>query len=337
MPSPALSIRLLAASALGLGTAMAPAHTAELPGQGITVTPAKTTLAEETFQTLLVVRGLEQLGYAVKPIQELDLPAAHLAIASGDATFLADHWLPSHQDYYRNAGGDAKLWRSSTYIPDNVNGYLIDKKTADAYDIRNIAQMSDPKIAKLFDTDGNGKANLTGCPPGWGCEKDIESHLDAYQLRAHIDHVQGDYAALIADTITRYRAGESVFYYTWMPYWVSNVLKPGREVVFLEVPFSGLKVDGKVVDSEQPNGKNYGWPLASQHIVASRSFIEANPAAKSFMSSIRLAVSDINRQNQAMQEGANKPADIERHVQGWIRTHQGDWDRWIADALAAAR
>lgn len=339
-------VHCLMAAVLGLtaGTALPapppaaaqPAGTGALPGNGVRVIPAKTTLAEETFQTLLVARGLQQLGYSVGPIQELDLPAAHLAVAEGDATFLADHWLPSHQDYYRNAGAGAKLWRSGVFIPDNINGYLIDKKTADAYGITNIAQMSDPKIARLFDTDGNGRANLTGCPPGWGCEKDIESHLDAYGLRPSIDHVQGDYAAMMADAIARYKLGKPIFYYTWMPYWVSNVLKPGRDVVFLQVPFSGLKVDGKIVDSAQPNGKNYGWPLATQHIVANRRFIDANPAAKSFMSHIHLAVADINSQNQAMHEGANKPADIERHVQAWIRAHQAEWDDWIAQALAAA-
>ena len=51
-----------------------------------------------------------------------------------------------------------------------AQGYLIDKKTADQYKITNIAQLKDPKIAKLFDTNGDGKADLTGCNPGWGCE-----------------------------------------------------------------------------------------------------------------------------------------------------------------------
>ncbi|OLT68771.1 hypothetical protein BI334_30540 [Moorena producens 3L] len=31
-------------------------------------------------------------------------------------------------------------------------------------------QLKNPKIAKLFDSDGDGKANLTGCNPGWGME-----------------------------------------------------------------------------------------------------------------------------------------------------------------------
>ena len=36
---------------------------ADLPGKGITVKPAQSTISEETFQTLLVSRALEKLGY----------------------------------------------------------------------------------------------------------------------------------------------------------------------------------------------------------------------------------------------------------------------------------
>jgi glycine betaine/proline transport system substrate-binding protein len=69
----------------------------------------------------------------------VDYPAAHLAIANGDGTFLADHWDPLHADYYKNAGGDAKLWRDNAYSTGALQGYLIDKKTADQYKITNIA------------------------------------------------------------------------------------------------------------------------------------------------------------------------------------------------------
>lgn len=38
---------------------------ADLPGKGITVNPVQSTITEETFQTLLVSRALEKLGYTV--------------------------------------------------------------------------------------------------------------------------------------------------------------------------------------------------------------------------------------------------------------------------------
>ena len=38
---------------------------ADLPGKGITVQPIQSTISEESFQTQLVARALEKLGYTV--------------------------------------------------------------------------------------------------------------------------------------------------------------------------------------------------------------------------------------------------------------------------------
>ena len=326
--------QLAAATSLALLTLGAQAQA--LPGKGVTVLPLKSSIAEETFQTLLVMKGLEQLGYDVQPIKEVEYPTAHIAIAQGDATFLADHWNPLHADYYKNAGGDAKLFRKGVYSGNAAQGYLIDKKTADAHRISNIAQLKDPKIAALFDTNGDGKADLTGCNPGWGCEAVIEHQLDAYGLRPTVTHNQGSYSALIADTITRFKAGKPVLYYTWTPYWVSNELKPGKDVVWLEVPFSSLPGEQKGSNTQLPNGKNYGFVVNSQQIVANKAWAEKTPAAARLFEVMRLPVADINAQNHLMSQGQNQAADIERHVNAWIKAHQKTFDGWLQQARAVA-
>jgi len=329
-----LSALALVALALTTGVAMAQAPQAALPGKGIQVQALQSPIAEETFQTMLVDRALEKLGYAPQPIKEVDYPTAHIAVANGDATFLAVHWDPLHQDYYNNAGGDAKLLRVGEYAGPAAQGYLIDKATADKYHITNIDQLRDPALAKLFDHDGDGKADLTGCNPGWGCEAMIEHHLDAYKLRATVKHVQGSYPALIADTIGRRQRGESILYYTWTPYWVSGVLVPGRDVVWLQVPFSA---NPQHADTRLDDGSDYGFPVNTTRIVVNRAWAEKNPAAVRLFDVMRLPIADINAQNERMRAGENTQADIERHVSGWIRYHQALFDGWIGQALAAAK
>lgn len=304
-----------------------------LPGRGVTVQPLKSSLAEESFQTLIVSKALEQLGYQVKPMKDLEPATEHLAIANGDATFMASHWRLLHGQFYANSGGDAKMARMGAYAEGAVQGYLIDRKTAEQYRITRIDQLKDPAIAKLFDTDGDGKADLTGCNPGWGCELAIEHHLEAYGLRGSVTHRQGSYAALMADTIARFKEGKPVLYYTWTPYWVSAVLRPGRDVVWLQVPFSA-STDG--ADTRQANGKNYGFQADQEEIVANRGFLEKNPAAATLFTLMRLPIADINAQNLRMSEGANSERDIEQHADGWIRAHQAEFDGWLDQARAAA-
>ncbi|PJZ05098.1 proline/glycine betaine ABC transporter substrate-binding protein ProX [Pantoea rodasii] len=310
---------------------------ADLPGKGITVKPLQSTIAEETFQTLIVSRALEKLGYTVEKPGEVDYNVAYTTIAAGDATFVAANWKPLHDDMYKAAGGDNKFYREGTYVGGAAQGYLIDKKTAEQYHITNIEQLKDPKIAKLFDSNGDGKADMTGCTPGWGCEAVINHQNQAFGLADTVTANMGNYSAMVADTLARFKQGKPILYYTWTPYWLSDVLKPGKDVVWLQVPFSSLPGEQSKVDTKLPNGKNYGFPVNTMHIVANKAWAEKNPAAAKLFAEMKLPIGDINSENAAMHAGQASEADINRHVDGWIKGHQAEFDKWISDAQAAAK
>lgn len=313
------------------------ARAADLPGQGVTVIPIRSLIEEETFQTLLVVKALEKLGYDVKPMEVADYNLAYQALAAGDATFMAASWKPLHDNFYKGSGGDAKLFREGVYSDKALQGYLIDKATAEKYNITNIEQLKDPQIAQLFDSDGDGKADLIGCTPGWGCHETIEYQMQAYGLNATVKANHGTYPAMMAATIARYKEGKPILYYTWTPYWVGAVLRPGRDVVWLQVPFSALPGDQKGIDTELKNSKNYGFAIGTQHIVANRDFAQKNPAAAKLFSIMQLPVADINAQNLRMKNGEHSRRDIERHVDGWILGHQDIFNGWIEEAKKAAQ
>jgi len=138
----AKSLRALLCAAM-LPWALAQAE--NLPGKGVTVIPVQNTIAEENFQTLLVVRGLQALGYTVESVKEIEPAAQHLAIANGDATFMADHWSPLQNDLYANAGGDAKMQRKGIYSPGALQGYLMDKKPQMRTASRTLTNSKTPK------------------------------------------------------------------------------------------------------------------------------------------------------------------------------------------------
>lgn len=323
------------AAVLALATAGAAWAQNATPGKGVTVQPLMSSIQEEAFQTKIVMSAMKDLGYDVKPIKEVEYATAIVAIGNGDGTFMAAHWTPLQEDFYKNGGGDAKLSRKGVFVSNNLQGYLIDKKTADQYKITNLGQLKDPAIAKIFDTDGDGKADLAGCVPGWGCEKAIERHLTEFDLRSAITHKQGAYSALIADVIARYKAGKPILYYTWTPYWVSGALVPGKDVVWLEVPPTPAGSTAK--STRLPNGKDYGFEVNTQHIVANKAFIEAHPDAGKLFETAKVDVADISAQNMRMNDGEKDGAAIDRHVAAWIKANQTTYDGWLAQARAATK
>ncbi|MEO0802010.1 MAG: hypothetical protein AAFY57_07015 [Cyanobacteria bacterium J06642_2] len=57
--------------------------------------------------------------------------------------------------------------------------------------------MKDPELAKLFDINGNAKADLIGCDRSWACAEAIERHIFAYRLKDTVEHVQQSYIAAV--------------------------------------------------------------------------------------------------------------------------------------------
>ncbi|MCG7627188.1 glycine betaine/L-proline ABC transporter substrate-binding protein ProX [Epibacterium sp. MM17-32] len=320
----------LAASTF-LGTA---ALAQDMPGDGTTVRPVVGLIAEEYFQSRILFRALEDLGYEVAEPLETEIQTAHLAVGTGDGDFYPIHWGNLHQAFFNESGGDDVLEKVGPFVEGMLQGYLVDKASYDA-GVTNLGDLQDPDVAARFDADGDGKADLAGCVPGWGCERIIEHQLTEYGLRDTVSHNQGAYNAIIADTMARKGNGDAILYYTWTPYWVSGALVPGQDVEWLDVPHTSLP-DG--VETETTfNGKNLGFAVDSMYVLTTDDFLAENPAAAKLFEVARLDVNDISAQNKLMADGEDSSDDINRHVDEWITAHQADYDSWLEAARAAAQ
>ncbi|EGJ30053.1 ABC-type proline/glycine betaine transport system, periplasmic component [Moorena producens 3L] len=301
------------------------------------VRSAHSNWVEEQFQTQIVNIGLEKLGYEIEEPKEITYPVIYVSVANGDLDYSTINYEISHLEFFKNAGGTKKIERVGVITPDVIQGYQIDKKTAEKYNITNLEQFKDPKIAKLFDTDGNGKANLIGCDPGWFCEVIIDHHLKAYGLEDTVEHTRGQYIVLLADLMTRYKQGESVIYYAQNPHWISTILKPDQDIIWLEVPFTSLPESQKDLTEKDTSvdGKNLGFTVDRQRIVANKKFLAANPVAKRWFELVQIPVEDINVESLKIKEGESSPEDIRRHAKEWVEKNQELFDNWIEEAKKA--
>ena len=328
--------RAMLAAVLGATLTAGGAVAQDLPGEGVKVRPLMSNIVEELFQAMLVKRGLEELGYDVQPITETQIQLAHVTVGQGDADYYTPHWWPLHKGFWEESGGDARLRKLEAFVDGpSLQGYLVDKKTADAHGIDNLGQLKDPEVARLFDIDGDGKADLYGCEPGWGCERVIEHHLTAYGLRDTVTHNQGGYFAIIPDAIERIKAGQSTLYYTWTPFWVSGILRPGDNVSWLEVPYTDHPSGLGEADTTVEGIGNVGFAVNTQHVIAGTPFLDANPAARRWFELLKMPVADVNAQNLKMRDGEKTEADVARHADEWIAAHREQWDAWIAEAKQA--
>lgn len=293
----------------------------ERPGAGVDVRPAVSGIVEEEFQHRILYRALADLGYTVTEPIEVMYVALPEAIAASEADFTAVFWDPMTVPYYQKAGGDGKLMVQGSFIENVVQGLLVDQKTARTHGITSLHQLKDPDLAKLFDRDGDGKAELIGCNAGWACETAIEKLLAAAGVQDTVEQVQGDYFEAMNAAIEDVRQGKPVLYYAWSPSWVNAVLEPGAEVRWLDAPGEG----------------RYGFPVNTQRILVNRDFALANPAAMRLFEVANIPIADINQQNYEIHTGENTSEAIDKDVDAWIAEHRTEYDRWLAAARAATR
>lgn len=314
----------------------------DMPGEGTTIQMAQPTWDTGWFHTEIYAQLLGELGYEMEDTMTLDNPIFYQSVAFGDVTMWVDGWFPLHNTYRDSFEGQAEIV-GAVAEGGALEGYLIDKASAEEFDIKTLEDFKRDEVKEAFDRNGDGKADMVACPPGWGCEINIEHHLDAYDLRDHINPIKAGYSASMADAVAAYGGGESILFYTWTPNWTVNELAPGEDVVWIEVPEVDLPeammdmadaatmagVEGCVSDP-----CTLGFPASDIVPVVNSAFLDDNPAVRALLEEISVPLADIFEQNAAMNAGDD---DIEAQAAAWIEDNRDDVDGWLETARAAAQ
>jgi ABC-type proline/glycine betaine transport system substrate-binding protein/ABC-type amino acid transport substrate-binding protein len=323
---------------------MFPSQNERLPAAGETISMARATWDTGWFQAEIFKILLENLGYAVNEPQTMDNLEFYLAAARGEVDLWANGWFPSHKHFLEDDRVQGKVEAVGFEVQAGaLQGYIVDKKTADALGIKNLGDLREPKNARVFDRNGNGKADLIGCNVGWGCELVVEHHLDAYDLRATVEHIQGDYSPMMYETISRYKRSEPILFYTWTPNWTVGTLVPGQDVVWIEVPFASLPKEKENLASHTtiegvPGCVNdpcaMGFPPNDIRVVANKQFLENYPDVRRLLELVKIPLKDISWQNAKMLDGEDDDEDIRRHALEWIAGNRETIYLWLKAARA---
>ncbi len=189
---------------------------AALPGEGVSVTMARADWATGYFQAQVYKQMLEELGYDVSEPSETELgpSLAYLAMAEGDIDFWTNSWYPGHAAWWEpelpdgSKVGDHLQKVGAVFRGGGLQGMLITKSVADEYGISYIDQINDdPEIRALFDSDGDGDADIYGCQESYTCD-DIITNQILFSGWDNIDQTIAGYDAMFAEAVAKVDAGE---------------------------------------------------------------------------------------------------------------------------------
>ena len=179
------------------------------PGKGVKVKSARATWTTGFFLEALVSRGLEDLGFKVDKPKDLANPIFYQSVMRGDIDFWANGWFPLHNAQLPKGFKDGAQIAGVISAGGALQGFLASKKDVEKFGIKSLADFKRPEVKKAFDDNGDGKADLVACPPGWGCEKAITRDLEVYDLKDDINPIKAGYSASMADAVARFNAGQT--------------------------------------------------------------------------------------------------------------------------------
>lgn len=317
----------------GLGSALADA---ERPGEGVSVTPAVAGWTSAIPVSWVFVELLEELGYDVATPVSLSNPVAYLAISEGDIDYWPSGWFPVHEpqlpDGFRE---NATLF--DAHCPScGIQGYLVDTSSIERYDITGIEDFVErEEVRNAFDHNGDGRADIYGCPPGWGCHEGIEAMIDEFDLDDYLNHVDAGYVANFSEALSRIESGEPALYYTWGPSaWITR-LTPGEQVMWINAPGEGATLEG--LEGAVTDPIELGWAVEDIKVAANDAFLEANPAAAELFRRVRLDLDWIARVDATMDEEGLSDADVRPMAAEWIEANRDRVDEWLRAARQAAQ
>jgi glycine betaine/proline transport system substrate-binding protein len=313
--------------------------------EGMPIKPARATWSSGYFQAAIYTELLRELGSRVldESAEELSPDLFYPAVALGEVDYWVNGWFPD-----ANGALDTDLVTGGT-VGDlatpvgfevrsgGVQGFLIDKASADTHDIESMRQIVESdELRQLFDVNDDGTADISGCNQGWNCARVVEETILRNEWGDRLTQIQDDYDALFRDVVDRVRAGEPVLYFAWTPNYTSAQLVAGSDVVWLGL--GGDPVPGQEDPTDLPDGEcaadpcRTGFAPSDIRVVANREFLRRNPQIAGLFEVVEIPVADIAQQNFEMLNGADTQADINEAAKRWIEDHRVRVDAWLESA-----
>ena len=216
-----------------------------------------------------------------------------------------------------------------------ITGYMQDK-----YNIRSVHDLAKPEIAKLFDSDGNGKGEYWPGAPGWGAVKLNQIKAKSYGFDKYFEPQVLSDSIIKAQLNNAVRRDKGILFFSWTPEWIHSAY----DLRQLEEPeFTGYASDNRkdhplynpdgcynFVDTEawlEESSITCNAPSTEVHIAYSAKLEQRAPKVAHFLSNVALDADTVSQWIYNIAELDQDPYEMAKEwvyqnpetVKGWLK------------------
>ncbi len=268
----------------------------------------------------------DNLGLEVE-LQNGTNPVVFEAMDSGSMHVHPEVWLPNQTNLNNTF---VKEKGTVAMNPNGVpafQGMCVTKGTADRTGISSLSELTDPDMAKNFDTDGDGKGEIWIGAAGWASTNVEKIRAKSYGYAETMNLKEMDETLAMAEVDNAVAKGENVVFFCYTPHHLFAL----HDVVILEEPEYDAAKWNVIQPTDDPewlekSDAGVAWDLAYLHIHFAKALEDSHPGAASLLSNVKLDTDTVSQMTYALVVEKADPAEFAKQ---WVADNGDLVDSWM--------
>lgn len=244
----------------------------------------------------------------------------------GDIDIHPDVWLPNQESFTKKYVDGAGTVTLSSNSYEGKQSFCVSKEFSETNGVTSIFDLARPEIAKLMDSDGNGKGEIWIGAPGWASANVNEVKVRDYGLMPFMEPIRADQAVMTARVGDAIKKGEGYAFYCYSPHaiWFQH------DIVRLEEPAFDAEKYIAIQPSDDPDWFKKSKvmtedALKNVQIAYSNSLKDRSPAIADLVANIALDGETVSGFAYEI-EGGKDPATVAKE---WVAANSDRVDSWL--------
>jgi glycine betaine/proline transport system substrate-binding protein len=260
-------------------------------------------------------------------LQNATNPVVFEAMDSGSMHIHPEVWLPNQSNLNNTFVNEKKTVIQAPGGVAAFQGMCVTKGTAERTGIKSISDLSDPDMAKNFDTDGDGKGEVWIGASGWASTNVEKVRAKSYGYDETMNLMEMDESVAMAGVDNAVAKGDDSVFFCYTPHHLFAL----HELVILEEPAYDASKWKMVQPTDDPNwlevsSTPVAWDLAYLHIHYAVSLKDAHPTVADMLQNVQFTTDQISAMTYAL---VVDKKDANEYAKTWASENASLVDSWL--------
>ena len=275
----------------------------------------------------------QNLGLEVE-LQNGSNPIVFEAMDKGSMDAHPEVWLPNQSNLHKTYVKDKGTVVQNMNGVEAFQGMCVPQGFADEHGIESIDDLTNPDIAALFDTDGDGKGEIWIGAPGWASTNVEKIRAKSYGYDQTFELEESDETLAYADLDNAIKGNKPWVGFCYTPHYVFvlhelqilsepeyqeagwNVIQPTDDPAWLEKSSAGM-----------------AWDSAYLHLHYSKALEEKHPEVATMFRNMKLDTDTVSAMTYALVVDKTDPVE---YAETWVAENEDQVLGWMTDGTGTS-